>query len=59
MSITKNYVDRTIIFTCDECGETFEADGLDWNEAFEEFKDHGGAARLSGGEWEHRCGDCL
>ena len=52
--ISRNYADRTTTFECDECGETFEADGLD------EFKDNGGVARLDGdgGEWRHLCGDC-
>lgn len=58
MSIRKNYADRTTTFTCDDCGETFEADGLDFYDALDEFKDHGGAARLDGGDWLHLCGDC-
>lgn len=58
MSISKNYADQTTTFTCDECGDTFEADGLDFYDAYEEFKDNGGVARLEGGDWEHRCEDC-
>jgi hypothetical protein len=58
VSITKNYADRTTTFGCDECGVTFEADSLDFHEAYEEFKDNGGIARLSGGDWEHRCEYC-
>ena len=58
--ISRNYADRTITFECDECGETFEADGLDFYDALDEFKDNGGVARLDGdgGEWRHLCGDC-
>lgn len=58
MSIRKNYADRTTTFTCDECGETFEADGHDFYDALDEFKDNGGVARLEGGEWFHLCRDC-
>lgn len=58
MSIRKNYADQTTTFTCDECGETFEADGLDFYYAFDEFKDNGGVARLEMGEWQHLCEDC-
>ena len=58
MSITKNYADRTTTFECDECGDTFEADSLDFGDAYDEYKDHGGTARLNGGDWEHRCRDC-
>ena len=58
MSTRRNHVDRTITFTCDDCGETFEADGLDFHDALEEFKDNGGVARLDAGEWVHFCGDC-
>lgn len=58
MTMTKNYADRTITFGCDECGITFEADGLDFYEAYEEFKAHGGIARNDGGDWEHRCEGC-
>ncbi len=58
MSISKNYADRTTIFECDECGETFEADSLDFYEAYDEYKDHGGIARQVGVEWEHRCELC-
>jgi len=56
--ISKNYADRTTIFECDECGDTFEADGLDFRDAYEEYKDHGGIARNVGDAWEHRCRDC-
>jgi hypothetical protein len=58
MSIRKNYADRTTTFECDQCGETFEADGLDFHDALDEFKDRGGAARLEVGEWMHFCEDC-
>jgi hypothetical protein len=58
MSITKNYADRTTIFECDECGDTFEADGLDFYDAYDEYKDHGGIARNVVDGWEHRCRDC-
>ena len=58
MSISKNYADRTTIFECDACGDTFEADGLDFYDAYDEYKDSGGTARLEGGEWEHRCEGC-
>ena len=58
MSILKNYADQTTTFTCDQCGETFEADGLDFHDALDEYKDSGGTARLEDGEWEHRCGGC-
>ncbi len=58
MGISKNYADRTTIFECDECGDTFEADGLDFHDAYDEYKENGGTARLQGGDWEHRCEDC-
>lgn len=58
MSVRKNYVDHTTTFTCDTCGETFEADGLNFEDALDEFKDRGGAVRLIAGEWEHFCEDC-
>lgn len=58
MSITKNYADRTITFECDICGDTFEAEGLDFYDAYDEYKEHGGTARLSGAVWEHRCEAC-
>ena len=58
MSIRKNYADRTTTFSCDDCGEYFEADGLDFYYALDEFKRNGGVAVLDGGEWQHRCKDC-
>ena len=56
--ISKNYADRVTIFECDECGDTFEADGLNFHDAYDEYKDHGGIARNVGDQWEHRCRDC-
>lgn len=58
MTTRKNYADQTTTFTCDECGETFEADGLDFHDALDEFKDHGGVARLVHGDWQHFCEHC-
>lgn len=58
MSIRKNYADRTITFTCDDCGSTFEAEGLDFHDALDEFKDNGGRAQLDCGEWLHLCESC-
>lgn len=58
MTFSKNYTDRTTTFECDLCGSTFEADGLDFYDAYDEYKDHGGIARLESGTWEHRCEGC-
>lgn len=58
MSFRKNYADRTITFSCDECGETFEADTPDFRDALEDFKLHGGEVRMEDGEWVHLCKDC-
>ena len=58
MGVRKNWADRTTTFTCDQCGDTFEADGLDFYDALDEYKEHGGAARLEAGEWLHFCGCC-
>ena len=58
MSIRKNYADQTTTFTCDECGETFEADGLDFYDALDEFKEHGGSSALHNGQWHHFCEPC-
>lgn len=58
MSFRKNYADRTVTFTCDDCGETFEADTPDFHDALDDYKDHGGVARLDDGEWVHLCGTC-
>ncbi|MEN9935998.1 MAG: hypothetical protein RLZZ387_2577 [Chloroflexota bacterium] len=58
MGFRKNYADRTITFECDGCGEMFEADGLDFHDALDEYKDRGGVARLEVGEWMHFCEDC-
>lgn len=58
MSISKNYSDQTTTFECDVCGDTFEADGLDFHDAYAEYKDNGGVARNELGEWEHRCAGC-
>lgn len=58
MSISKNYADRTTIFECDRCGSTFEADGLDFYEAYDEYKHNGGVARQMGTDWEHHCEIC-
>ena len=58
MSIRRNYADCTTTFTCDECGEIFEADGLDFEDAYDEYQSHGGRARMIGGDWEHRCECC-
>ena len=58
MGFRKNYADRTITFECDECGEMFEADGLDFHDALDEYKDRGGVARLEVGDWLHFCEDC-
>lgn len=58
MAFRKNYADRTTTFSCDECGETFEADTLDFRDALDEYKRHGGVAKLDDGEWVHLCEDC-
>ena len=58
MSICKNYADQTTTFTCDACGETFEADGLDFYDAIDEFEDHGGTSSLHDGVWHHFCEHC-
>lgn len=59
MTITKSYANRTTTFECDQCGDQFEADSLDFYDAYEEYKENGGIARHhAGGEWEHRCEDC-
>jgi hypothetical protein len=58
MSVSQNYADHTTTFECDECGDTFEADGFNFHDAYEEYKDNGGIARNVGDKWEHRCRDC-
>lgn len=58
MTIRRNFYDRTITFECDECGKTFEADTSDFDDALDDFKDHGGCARFDGGDWVHLCEEC-
>lgn len=58
MTIRKNWADRTTTFECDMCGDTYEAEGVRFEEAYEEYKDSGGIARMDVGEWMHFCGDC-
>jgi hypothetical protein len=58
MTINKNYKDRTISFECDTCGDEYEADGLNFYDAYDDYKQNGGIARLVGGDWEHTCENC-
>jgi hypothetical protein len=58
MTISKDYTNRSTIFECDICGDEYEAEGLDFYDAYEEYKNSGGIARLEGGDWEHRCEGC-
>ena len=58
MSIRKNYADRTTTFTCDDCGEPYECEGIDFYDALQGFKDYGGRAVLEDGEWRHLCEAC-
>lgn len=58
MAVRKNWADRTTNFECDMCGDVYEAEGVRFEEALDEFKDAGGVARLDAGEWMHFCEDC-
>lgn len=58
MSSRRNHRDKTITFTCDQCGETHEADTDDFHDAIEEIKDSGWRPTLECGEWLHLCEDC-
>ena len=58
MSTRRHHRDKTITFTCDDCGEEHEVDTDDWHDALADFKGNGGVARLDCGEWLHLCKDC-
>jgi len=58
MTTRRNHRDKSMTFTCDDCGEEFESQSDDFHEARDEFKDEGGCARLECGEWMHFCKDC-
>lgn len=58
MTTKRNHRDKTITFTCDQCGDDYESDTDDWHDALAEFKDQGGVARQDCGEWMHLCQDC-
>jgi hypothetical protein len=47
-----------IIFECDECGDTFESNTREFDEAWENAKDEGWRAYKEDGEWCHSCPDC-
>lgn len=53
MSVDRQY--GRIIFSC-ECGDTFEANSRDFNEAVQELKDNGWLiTKNDAGEFEHWC----
>lgn len=58
MSHKRNHRDETITFTCDACGEEYEADTDDFHDALADFKRQGGRAVLDCGEWLHMCEGC-
>ena len=58
MAARRNFYDQTITFECDECGKTFEADTGDFEDAVDDYKAHGGRAKLSRGQWMHLCEEC-
>ena len=58
MTAKRDWTNRTTTFECEMCGDTFEAEGVRIDEAYEEYKDHGGVARMIDGEWAHFCEDC-
>jgi len=58
MSSRRNHRDKSVTFTCDECGGDFETTTDDWGDAIAEFKDGGGVVRQEDGEWKHYCDDC-
>lgn len=55
MAARRNFYDQTITF---ECGKTFEADTGDFEDALDDYKAHGGRAKLSRGQWMHLCEEC-
>lgn len=49
---------QLVIFTCDSCGDTFEAAGK-WKEVWEAAKEDGWRAHAENNEWFHKCPECL
>lgn len=47
-----------LIFVCDSCDETFEADTDDFAEALAEAKREGWRSRKIDNEWLHGCPTC-
>lgn len=49
---------QSVIFTCDNCDEEYEAAG-DFRDVWEAARDDGWRCfKNSEDEWEHRCPDC-
>ena len=47
-----------LIFQCDACGETFDADASDFALTWRRAKDEGWTAwKLSSKDWHHACGN--
>lgn len=50
---------RVVVFTCDECGDTFDTGREDFKEAVQAIKDDGWKFKKGDdGEWEHNCSQC-
>ena len=47
-----------IIWECDVCGDTLDADTSDFSEAIRTLKNEGWIARKIGADWIHSCAEC-
>lgn len=47
-----------LVFECDSCSETFEAESKDFNTAWSAAKAEGWTATKNGDFWLHGCPEC-
>jgi predicted RNA-binding Zn-ribbon protein involved in translation (DUF1610 family) len=58
--MTTHRDDDCIVFECDTCGDEYEADGDEgFMEAWDNAKSSGWRAYQEGGEWMHKCPECM
>lgn len=55
---TQRNAKKEVSFRCDDCGETFDTDFIDFNLAHAVVTDEGWKTLKSSDKWQHFCEDC-
>jgi hypothetical protein len=54
-----NRLDGKLVICCDFCSDEDASDTDDFTEAWGMWKDDGWRAFKEGGEWQHKCPNCI